>query len=140
MISHELARRLVAAGLGWSPSSGDRFVIPDRGMDDEVFHVAEMTIEVHRHHGQGVLGFNGTTEWALDSIPASDVLWLPREDQLRTGLGDAFVALEHEGPDWVVTYAVAGANRRVRRADVEDAYATALVDTLTSELDLPDRI
>ena len=25
-----------------------------------------------------VIRFNGTTEWALDSIPAAEVLWLPR--------------------------------------------------------------
>ena len=34
-----------------------------------------------------VIGFNGTTEWALDSIELDHVLWLPREDQLRELMG-----------------------------------------------------
>ncbi len=131
MIGHELARALRWAGLPWRPTSGDRFCIPDRGMDDDVFHVAEMTIEVHTHHGRAVVTFNGTTEWALDAIPADDVLWLPREDQLRTALGPAFVALDREAGRWVVTYAVAGTNRRARADDPEDAYAEALLDLLT---------
>lgn len=130
MISLALARALAAAGLPWHPAAGDRFVVPDRDMDDEVFHVAEMTIEVHEHHGAGVVKFNGTTEWALDSIPATDVLWLPREDQLRVWLGERFVALERAGGVWVVTYLVSGANRRTREPDPEDAYARAVLDVL----------
>ncbi len=130
MISLALARALAAAGLPWHPAAGDRFVVPDRDMDDEVFHVAEMTIEVHEHHGAGVVKFNGTTEWALDSIPATDVLWLPREDQLRAWLGERFVALERVDGNWVVTYVVAGANRRTREPDTEDAYAGAVLDVL----------
>lgn len=130
MIALGLARALAAAGLPWRPASGDRFVIPDRDMDEDVFHVADMTIEVHEHHGAGVVKFNGTTEWALDSIPASDVLWLPREDQLREQLGERFVALERDAPDWVVTYVVDGGNRRERAADPEDAYARAVLRVL----------
>ena len=130
MLTTQLATHLRDAGLDWTPTSGDRFVIPDKGMDDEVFHVAEMTIEVHRHHGAGVVKFNGTTEWALDSIPADEVLWLPREDQLRDLLGDTFVALERQGDDWVVTHEVHGVNQRVRCGSVEEAYGEALLALL----------
>ncbi|MDF1488401.1 pilus assembly protein CpaE [Tessaracoccus caeni] len=126
MLSLSLARRIKPA-VTWRPASGDRFMIPDKEMDDEIFHIAEMTIEVHTHHGAGVVKFNGTTEWALDSIPADQVLWLPREDQLRELLGDRFVALEHQDDEWVVTYRVDDANRRTRAADVEDAYALAVL-------------
>ena len=118
VISYDLAQRLRDAGLTWSPASGDRFVIPHHDMDDEVFHVAEMTIEVHRHHGSGVVKFNGTTEWALDSIDAAEVLWLPREDQLRDALGPAFIALERDGDEWIVTYDKGAAYERVRASDV----------------------
>ena len=74
VISLDLARALSDAHMPWVPSSGDRFVIPDRDMDDEVFHVAEMTIEVASHQGAGIVKFNGTTEWALDSIPTSSAV------------------------------------------------------------------
>jgi hypothetical protein len=131
VITFDLARELAQAGMPWLPSSGDRFVIPGKEMDDEVFHLAEMTIEVASHHGEGVVKFNGTTEWALDSIPSDEVLWLPREDQLRDALGQSLVALEHEGTEWIVTYASGEALRRVRDSDVEAAYARALLAVLT---------
>ena len=47
MISVPLARRLRDAGLRWEPARGDAFVIVDRGIDDEVFVLSDMTIEVH---------------------------------------------------------------------------------------------
>ena len=37
MITVELAGRLRAAGLPWSPASGDRFVIAAREMEGDVF-------------------------------------------------------------------------------------------------------
>lgn len=130
VITLALARDLADSGLPWHPRSGDRFVIPDRDMDDEVFHVAEMTIEVASHHGTGVVKFNGTTEWALDSIPADSVLWLPREDQLREALGRSLVALEHEGDEWIVTYDSGESLGRIRDTDVECAYARATLALL----------
>lgn len=130
MITVALAEALKDARLPWQPASGDRFLIPHRGMDDSIFHIAEMTIEVHDHFGRGVIKFNGTTEWALDSVAQEDVLWLPREDQLRAALGEDLVALENDSGQWIVTYRVAGENRRVVDGDVECAYARALVDLL----------
>ena len=132
MITLDLARELADVGMPWIPSAGDRFVIPGGEMEDEVFHVAEMTIEVQSHHGEGVVKFNGTTEWALDSIPSDSVLWLPREDQLRDALGQSLVALEHEGNEWIVTYATGERLDRVRDADVECGYARALVAVLST--------
>ena len=40
--------------------------------------------------------FNGTTEWALDSVEQHEAVWIPREDQLRAALGEAFGALRRE--------------------------------------------
>ena len=40
-----------------------------------------------------MLGFNGTTEWALDSLKTEQVLWLPREGQLRAEIGRLSVEL-----------------------------------------------
>ena len=102
MISVETARLLRDAGLRWNPATGDRFVVVDRGMDDEVFVLSDMTVEVHQlEHGQ-VIGFNGTTEWALDSVEDRDALWLPREGQLRELLAGTFRSLDRVGGDWRV--------------------------------------
>lgn len=94
MISVDLARRLRSAGLRWRPASGDRFVIEQGDLDgDEVYTLSDMTVEAHHYPTGTVLGFNGTTEWALDSVSIDEALWLPREDQLRALLGPSFVSL-----------------------------------------------
>ena len=77
MISDPLARALRAAGLVWHPESGDRFRIEAELLTDVVFTLSDMTIEAHRYESGTVLGFNGTTEWALDSVDLDDALWLP---------------------------------------------------------------
>ena len=127
MITRELAERLRGAGLGWAPASGDRFIIPDRDMDDDIFVISEMTIEVHDVLGRRVVKFNGTTEWALDSIAAELVLWLPREDQLRDALGDRFATLERSQFGFAVTLADGSRHSDV---DAERAYARALLAAL----------
>jgi hypothetical protein len=134
MISVELALRLQAAGLEWKPASGDRFVIPGRGMDAEVFVVSELTIDVYQAPTGPLIRFNGTTEWALDSVPQEAVVWLPREDQLREALGPRFLALEPIGSADHQGYAVtitggAGEERHVD-VDAERAYARALLSVL----------
>jgi len=143
VITIELARRLLAGGLVWEPAPGDRFVVPDRGMDDEVFVVSQMTIEVHDRPEGRLIGFNGTTEWALDSLELTDVLWLPWEGRLREELGDRFGGLYPDGDDWVVTVlpalktlgpkGVAGDGdiaTEHRHPDAECAYALAVLDVL----------
>lgn len=86
--------RLKAAGLVWHPRPGDRFAVPQPELLGQVFTLSDMTIEVHQHPAGPVLGFNGTTEWALDSVQAADAVWLPAEHQLRELLGPAFRRLE----------------------------------------------
>ncbi|MBA2254879.1 MAG: pilus assembly protein CpaE [Chloroflexi bacterium] len=131
MITLDLARRLRAAGIPWTPASGDRFMVPDRDMDDEVFMVSEMTVEAHDRPSGRVIRFNGTTEWALDSIEARDVVWLPREDQLRTLLGGRFVRLEVVPDGWAVTTEHGGRRHRHQDPDVERAYALSILAALT---------
>ena len=99
MISTALARELRLAGLAWTPASGDSFQIALAGeqsddFEGDVFTVSDMTIEAHRYPTGTVLGFNGTTEWALDSVALDDALWLPREDQLRELLRGTFRSLD----------------------------------------------
>ncbi len=132
MLTIELARRLADAGLEWEPTSGDRFVLPIEGMEEDVFVISELTVDVHKFRTGDVIGFNGTTEWALDSIERDKVLWLPREDQLRSLLGDAFVSLESLEGGYAVEFRTsAGALGRSADIDAERAYARALLETLT---------
>jgi hypothetical protein len=127
VISLHLARRLQAAGVAWAPGPGDRFMIPDREMDDDVFVISDMVVEVHDMPAGRLLGFNGTTEWALDSILEREVLWLPREEQLREMLGEAFVSLAATPGGFIVTVVRAGREERHIDIDAECAYARAVL-------------
>lgn len=99
-----LAAELRDAGLRWHPAPGDRFVVTTGTLDGEVFTVSDMVVEVIGHGGgDPVLGFNGTTEWALDSVAMESALWLPREGQLRRLLGRSFRRLEGGGDRYRVT-------------------------------------
>ena len=42
----DLARELTTHCLVWWPQRGDRFVVPDRDMDEEVFVVSDLTVDV----------------------------------------------------------------------------------------------
>ena len=133
MISVETARTLReamdAAGMEWAPTPGDRFFVPDRGFDAP-FIVSEMVIEVRDLPSGRLIRFNGTTEWALDSVAADEVLWVPWEHQLRALLGERFTTLERV-PGEVEGYAVGLADGS-RHVDVEPerAYAQALLAAL----------
>jgi hypothetical protein len=132
MISVDLARRLRDAGLRWRPASGDRFVI-DRGeLADDVFTLSDMTIEAHHFPSGTELGFNGTTEWALDSVSDDDALWLPREDQLRALLGPAFVSLSADGELLTVTTTA----NAFTSTEAEEAYGHALLAYIEAALTL----
>lgn len=136
MLDLTLARRLRVAGLAWNPLPGDRFVVPDRGMDEDVFVVSHMVVEIHDTPTGQVIAFNGTTEWALDSLEQEQVVWMPREAQLRELLGDRFVGLESVTGGFAVTLRVGSGERarQVREVDVdaESAYARAVLTVLDS--------
>jgi hypothetical protein len=127
MIHLDLARRLHDAGLPWTPTRGDRFMVPERDLDDVVFVVSDMVVEVHELPVGRLLAFNGTTEWALDSILEHEVVWLPREDQLRELLGRHFRALTATPGGYVVVIEVDGREQRHIDIDAECAYARALL-------------
>ncbi len=132
-LSRELAVALRDAGLRWSPAAGDRFVIPQPELDGQVFTLSDMTIEAHEYPTGTILGFNGTTEWALDSVAKDEALWLPREDQLRELLGGTFVGLHREvAPDGTASFVVTtrgadGATREDGAATAVDAYGRAVL-------------
>jgi hypothetical protein len=131
VISTSLARLLRDAGLRWKPASGDRFQIDRSEFDAEVFTVSDLTVEPHEYATGTVLGFNGTTEWALDSVALDDALWLPREDQLRDLLRAAFVRLERDGDDYrVVLRGADGAEHEFASVSAPEAYGLALLSML----------
>lgn len=131
MITPEIAQALRAAGLAWRPVSGDAFRIERADLDSEVFHVSDMTIEPHEFDTGTILGFNGTTEWALDSLAVEDALWLPREDQLRTLLGDVFRGLRPiSAGGYRVELDVHGVLTGCEASGAADAYALALLHLL----------
>ena len=129
MLTPALARRLRdESGLLWSPVAGDRFVIDAELLADQVFWISDLTVEPQSFSGVTVLGFNGTTEWALDSVDLDQALWLPREDQLRELLGDRLASVHRTDSGWEVRYAAGdGTRHTVTEADLECAYALALL-------------
>jgi hypothetical protein len=136
MLSRELARELLGAGLRWVPTKGDRFFVPDRDLDDHVFVLSDMVIElVDVPDGSRILAFNGTTEWALDSILAHEVVWLPREEQLRELLGEAFVSLLATPGGFVVVVDRNGVEERHIDIDAECALARAVLDVRAASQD-----
>lgn len=136
MIPVSLARALSDAGLVWTPTSGDQFVVRDRDMDDQVFVLSDMTVELRPFANGTVLAFNGTTEWALDSLDQDDVLWLPSEAQLRDLLGVRFRSLEHVDGAFTVVTTATGSSRaegtaRTTGSTAAKAYGRALLATFT---------
>ena len=129
MITVELALLLRNAGLRWRPASGDRFTVLRPGLEDEVFTISEMTIEPHEYPTGTVLGFNGTTEWALDSVAQEDAIWLPREDQLRDLLGATFRSLARStmGAYQVVVERSGHFEESFWGDTAEEAYANAVL-------------
>jgi hypothetical protein len=130
MISIELARSLRDAGLSWTPASGDQFVIPDRGLDGQVFAISEMTIDIRSSPGGKVIAFNGTVEWALDAILQREVVWLPSEGQLRELLGERFIALERDGDVLRCVVDFDGHRMEYRDAAAANAYGRAVLHRL----------
>lgn len=132
MISLDLARRLHDSGLVWSPKNGDRFWLPERDLDETVFIVSDMVVEVRDLPGGRVLAFNGTTEWALDTVEEHEAVWLPRLDELLGALGTHFLSLTARSGGHVVRLRVRDREAEHVDVDATDAAARALLSLLQS--------
>ena len=131
MISTALARALRDSGLPWRPKAGDAFRIDRVEADEEVYILSDMTVEAHDYGTGTVLGFNGTTEWALDSVDLDDALWLPHEHQLRQFLAATFRSLTvRDG--FTVEIESEGQVRCFEADDAANAYARAALYLLDS--------
>jgi hypothetical protein len=132
LLGVNVAQQLKDAGLSWKPALGDRFAIPDRDLDDELFVLSNMTIQIYNLPEGRVIGFNGTTEWALDDLEIEEAIWLPREDQLRELLGGTFRLLRRIDTGFQVEMDLLGATRSFVAGTPEEAYAAALLDLLNA--------
>jgi len=133
VISRELATRL-APYLSWKPTNGDLFFIPRPEIADSVFVISDMVVELVESGGESRFHFNGTVEWALDSVESDGVVWLPRENQLRELLGDYFLSLDSSAGGFVVTVSgPAKAYHTEPELDAADAYARAALYVLGVE-------
>ncbi|WP_213815997.1 pilus assembly protein CpaE [Glaciihabitans sp. dw_435] len=137
MISTELARALRDSGLTWHPGVGDAFCIDRVEVDGEIFILSDMTVEAHEFSTGTVLGFNGTTEWALDSVSLDDALWLPREGQLRDLLRATFRSLEAIDGGFRVSVVFDGKLQSFEAPGAADAYARALITLIDDSLGDP---
>lgn len=130
MISRELAAQL-APYLSWTPANGDRFYIPRPEIAESDFLIADMVVELITRNERSAFHFNGTVEWALDSVESDGVVWLPREDQLRELISEHFLSLDSSAGGYVVT--VSGPGRAFHtdpEPDAADAYARAALYVL----------
>jgi hypothetical protein len=127
VVTVEVALRLRDAGLLWRPAHGDRFVVLEPELLDQPFVLSDMTVDVHEFPGGSILGFNGTTEWALDSVELDRTVWVPYEHQLREQLGRDFLRLDRDGETFGVTLADGA---RFDGVDPENAYAAAVLHQL----------
>jgi hypothetical protein len=134
MISSDTARKLKAAGVVWTPSLHDFFMIPERGMDERIFVISDMLVTVDTLRGELLIMFQGASEWALDSLLTRESVWLPTEEQLRLLLEAMFI---HSGiPEIVLssriggctcTCEVSGERYRFESQSASEAYAEVLI-------------
>ncbi|HEU4674989.1 MAG TPA: hypothetical protein VFS29_03315 [Motilibacteraceae bacterium] len=131
MIDADTARALRDSGLAWRPAPGDWFVIDREDLREEPFVLSHLVVDVQDVPGGQVLGFNGTVEWALDSVALEEALWLPREDQLRELLRDDVVRLERATHGWRLVVLLGGRPTVVTGDDPVACYAQAVLARLT---------
>lgn len=134
MISLSLAIELKQAGLIWQPVLHDFFAIPQPELEDRLFVLSDMTIDIQPLFGWQAITFNGAVEWSLDYIMTADVVWLPTESQLRELLQEHLLAEEQpavqlqsgvSGYHCQITYE--GVFQEFESATASDAYAMALL-------------
>ena len=137
MISLSLAKRLKEAGLVWQAGVNDYFAIPDRYMDDRVFVISDLLANLNLLRGWPVVTFHGTAEWALDYILTTEVVWLPREDQLRQLILESAAVekvdslqLDFDGTLYQCKVMLAAEELQAESTSATDAYGKILLQLL----------
>lgn len=142
MLSVETACKLKTAGLEWHPALHDFFAIPEHGLDERIFVVADLPANLSMFQGQQVFTFEGAVEWAMDYIVTTEAVWLPTESQLRQ-------AVEARTPDTPILLSISPdgyecsiifrpeAAVSFRATSAEEAYAQALLFLLQRQRPTP---
>lgn len=134
MISLALAHELKKAGLQWQPALHDFFALPDRMMDDKLFVISDLLVNIEQLQGAQIVSFQGAPEWALDYLVTSDVVWVPTETQLRQRLesallaaGNLELALKTTIAGVRLDFSYRGQELSFEARDAQDVYARALL-------------
>ena len=138
MLPLSLALELKHAGLGWIPQLHDFFTIPGTELQDRIFVVSDMTIDIQKLFGHQMITFNGALEWSLDYVLTVDAVWLPTEGQLRQRLQDYLAgepepAIELVGRmnDYTCRIKILGVTLEFSEAKASHAYGRALLYVLS---------
>jgi len=145
MISLSLARNLKEAGLVWRAGINDFFAIPDRGMDNHVFVISDLLANLDIFRGWPVVTFHGSAEWALDYILTAEVIWMPREEQLRQALLDTLqgetlksLQLDFDGQNYRCTVQLDDETVLADAPSAPAAYGQVLLHLLKRRAHEPD--
>lgn len=137
MLSLGTAQRLQEAGLAWKPADLDFFAIPLAGFEDQVFAISDMTVMAEPIRDRLAITFHGSVEWALDHLWAGEVIWLPREEQLREllearllGEPQPALTLVTSRFGYRCTIRFRGHEVAFEEFEAEEAYAAALLHVL----------
>jgi hypothetical protein len=139
MLLLSTAQKLKEAGLTWKPALHDFFAIPDRGLDDKIFVISDMFVNVELLRGHLEATFHGSVEWALDHIVVEELVWLPTEEQLRDELerrlipvSGAEMKLTSTPDGYVCEFQVGGRWLHFEGFDASETYASALLYLLAA--------
>ena len=106
-------------------------------MDDRVFVISDVSVDIELLQGRSIVTFNGTAEWALDYEMMSEVVWLPTEEQLRRQLEQrlangtpAVLKLIYAPDGYWCEIQSKGKALAFLGADASEAYAEALLHVL----------
>jgi hypothetical protein len=134
MVSLEMALRLREYGLEWEPKLHDFFSIPNTAVEERLFVVSDMMIDVQRLFGRQMITFNGAVEWSLDYITVTEAVWRPSEGQLRTMLMGRLMAkaitslmLESTNQRYTCRVTYGGKLMAFEASSASDAYARAFI-------------
>jgi hypothetical protein len=137
VISLDVAIKLKACGLVWEPSLHDFFAIPESELDNRIFVVSDMMIDIQQLFGHQVITFNGAVEWSLDNIMMADAVWMPTESQLRELIQgrllnetDQSIQLLGQGSKYRCRVTSGELTAIFEAADASDAYGSALLQFL----------
>ncbi|KAB8144543.1 pilus assembly protein CpaE [Chloroflexia bacterium SDU3-3] len=134
MISIALARQLRDAGLVWKPAPLDLFALPDRQMDSDIFVISDQAAFLQLYNGYPVVAFHGSSEWALDYVLLTEVVWMPSEGQIRQQIerriaADAPLAITRTAQG----YTCQAGPSQTQAPAAEEALALALLTLLRAD-------